>query len=186
MKFHGKSWDNSQIYASLASPAYTADQDQSRALVDSIKKKSLPLRALLASAATLPTEELPRAATILQSVFGDWDLLVVKLRNLSVYANCIISVEGDNADAKKAIGTAAQLSAEAEEALVTARLLLDTCSEALVAAFLDSDATRPHTYMINPDYSREQFLRKKTLCFRHLKPTASSPGERFTTISAAF
>jgi len=154
MKYFGKSWDNSQIYASLSSPAFAADMEKSRSLIQSIRERSQPLIPMLPAADTLSPEDEKTAAALLQPVFADFDQLIVSLRNMSVFANCIISVDGGNAEAKKTIGALGQLAGEAEEAMVTARLLLDTCSDRLVAAFLDSDGTRPHSFVVH--YSRRR------------------------------
>jgi oligoendopeptidase F len=154
----GPAWDNSSEYPSITSSELRADIEKANKNISEIESLSASIAPLLDEAETLSGDRLADAIATAQKVSALRQETTVLTWNPYVYANCEISVDGDNDDAKKVIAEITQLGARYGQALQPVTLFLTRISDEAIKGYLDHEVTRDEDFSLEKQRKHRDYL----------------------------
>ncbi|MFZ4616898.1 MAG: M3 family oligoendopeptidase [Rectinemataceae bacterium] len=167
-------WDLSSEFDSFEGGRFVADLARVRELAALIEALGSSLEPSLARAAALDPEADAAALDACQRSLGFSLEASTLLSDLSVYTNCVSSVDGTDAEARQFRGILSALSARLEKASSAHDLLLALASEAFVAVVLQSPEGRPHAFLVGQ--ARKYSDRLLPLALENTVTTLSTDG----------
>jgi oligoendopeptidase F len=119
----GPSWRLSDVYTSLSDPQLVSDLDRARTVLDSVESLNGQL---------LDTPEV----TIAQALFRSLEEASILLATVSVYGRCLISVDGQDDEALKLLGSMENDLKRVSVLAVPLSQFLDAANETTIEAYL--------------------------------------------------
>jgi len=139
-------WDLSPEYESFDDPAFAADLARVKELAAELERLEPKAAAFLPRAESLEPASEPGLVDAVAAAFAIDDELGSRFGNLSVFANCVASVDGRDARAKELRGVFSALGARIEKASNAFGLLMARASEAFAEAVLARDEARGQAF----------------------------------------
>lgn len=154
----GPAWDNSAEYTSISSREFEADVASAERNVAQIEKLSSNVTKFLLQAETLNAVEAKEAIDVCAQVFALREATTKLLYNASTFAQCELSVDGKNAEARAAQGVIQSLGSRFSQALTPVQLFLTRVSDDVLNAFLKKPQMGSEEFLLKHSRKRRDFL----------------------------
>ena len=156
--FTGPSWDLSAVYSGPTDPGIDEDLNAFARLLDRLESTDQRLLKLLPRIGALEPEELSCGAAHAREAFQLINDAETLLRNVARFASCLLSVDGQDDEARKLQGRLEAHWSRLHELQAPLAQILDRATDAFVEDFLASDSTRAATFSVTHSRSRRHQL----------------------------
>lgn len=185
--FSGPIWDNSNEYESIDSIGFQADLKEAQLALEDLKQKSNLSKLLLSSVSSL-TESNVEACTHIAQSFEVSDKFNLLASNLSTFVNCILSLNGADAQARQMQAEIQNLSTNHAEAMQPVFQILINGNEGFLAYCVQHPSVRAHQFSIEQKRWFKPHLlslAEETLCTRLSLNGLTAWGTLYTNISTS-
>ena len=154
----GPTWDNSNEYNSLDSDEIKNDLFLANKNILQIEKLSCTIHESILNLEKLKIESIKETVYTCQQVSILYESTSILISNVSVYANCLASVEGKNDSAKKMLSKVQELFSKLEQASNPQKIFLSLISEEFIQLYLDHEETKHQKFNIYNQRSQKDYL----------------------------
>ncbi len=155
----GPSWDLSSEYAGFDAPAFSEDLSTFEQLITSIASLGTVIGTYVPEAESLDPVKHKELLEQCRQFAELYESAMILRANMGTYANCILSTDGGNADAKRIRGMLVEKSAVLNSAAAGMFLIMKLCPDSFFNAFCNL----PNMNRFRFTLSQERKLRNRTL-----------------------
>jgi oligoendopeptidase F len=154
----GPAWDLEAEYPSADAARLAADLEALAALLDRIEAVNPVLIAVLPTAPSASADELSEAIAAARSVHRLAEEAGPLLRNPLTYADCLLSVNAEDAAAQALKGRLQKFQKRYSDLMEPASQFLDRVSDEVVTSYLSDSAVAPAAFLVWHARKRRQEL----------------------------
>ena len=154
----GPSWDLSQEYSSPTDPDIQSDLDELTSLLNVVEEENQQLLAVIEHIDEMSTEERSSAIEASQAIYCLLEEASNLLRNPSTFANCLLSVDGDDEDAKILEGNLIKYRLRFNELAQPSSQFLNLASDSVIDEYLQDERVAASEFQVRHTRARRHEL----------------------------
>ena len=131
----GPSWDLSSEYAGFDSPAFSGDLSKFEQIIASLASLGTAISNYVPEAASLDPLKHKELLDQCKEFAELYESAMVLRINMGTYANCVLSTDGGNADAKRIRGMLVEKTAVLNSSAAGMFLIMKLCPDSFFDAF---------------------------------------------------
>jgi oligoendopeptidase F len=151
-------WDNSQFFSGTDDPQIAQQVEAIKQEIVAIASACEPLKALVETAETVPTEDYPGLVGTIRAIHLQHQALWKRVYNIQTFIHTALSVDTQDADANAWMPILQKISADLEEALMPLTLFAIRSADEFVALLLADPAVSNWSFALNHDRREKDFL----------------------------
>ncbi|HON89839.1 MAG TPA: M3 family metallopeptidase, partial [Spirochaetales bacterium] len=155
----GPSWDLSSEYAGFDSPAFSGDLSKFEQIIASLASLGTAISNYVPEAASLDPLKHKELLDQCKEFAELYESAMVLRINMGTYANCVLSTDGGNADAKRIRGMLVEKTAVLNSSAAGMFLIMKLCPD----SFFDAFCNLPNMHRFRFTLSQDRKLRNRTL-----------------------